>query len=317
MDAGLNVLLGKVGRPVVLNGKLLCFEKSPLLVSRPGYSREYRVVGKDIYFSAEQGDQMIAEQSDEFAWKYESLLAGTGVDPAELLPPTLDSFTGAIVLENSAFHEISKLELHDGSRQFQPAVSKMLTDFVVEYTVNWFEIYLYLFNRRISAQHMPYSVRGHFVAGLFQPLIVETRSIRSPLSYGENQWFHQIFRDYEEQLRLPGESDRRLTLSAVAMCDIATVFRVPSMFNLDRKLWVFMMELLLTLRLAPEVSSEMSRQYSRLLSRVLSNPRAVLERQGRLLTAEERVLLEHQDYAALFSSMTDYVMHMNQQLRTV
>lgn len=317
MDSGLNVLLGKVGRPVVLNGKLLCFEKSPLLISRPSYSREYRVAGKDICFNAEQGDQLIAQQSEEFALKYGALLAGTGVDMAELLPPTLDSFTGAIVLESTTFHEISKLELHDGSRQFQSAVTKMLTDFVVEYTVNWFEIYLYLFNRRIFAQHMPYSVKGHFVAGLFQPLLVETRSIRSPLSFGENQWFYQIFRDYEEPLRLPGESDRRLSLSAVAMCDVATVFRVPTMFNLDRKLWVFMMELMLTLRLAPDVSSAMSQQYSRLLGRVLSNPRATLERQGRLLTAEEQARMEHLDYATLFSSMTDYVMHMNQQLRTV
>lgn len=316
MDTGLNVLLGKVGRPIVLNGKLLCWEKSPILASRPNYSCEYRVAGKDIMMPAADGDKLIEDSINEFAEKYGEILLGTGLNPKELLPPALDSFTGAIVMETVLFHEISRRELHEGGSQFKRTVVDLLNKFVLEYTKNWYEIYLYLFNRRLLAQHMPYIVKGHFVSGLYQPLLVETPKIMSPLRYGENSWLYSIFSGYEEFLYLSGERDRKISLSAVAMCDICKIFKSTVMFELDRKLWVLMVELLLMLRLDAEEASAMTKMYSRLMSRILTNPSIAARRGGRLLTDAEQENLSHYDYASLFANMADYAVKSGTQLAT-
>lgn len=317
MDAELSVLLGKAARPVVLNGKLLCVDKSPVLVSRSAYQVEYKVAGTGLYLPQERGEELIATQVSSFNDVYGEILNGTGMATTGFNPATIDSFTGAIILESKAFTEISRAELHDGTTQFQPRTAKLLRQFITEYTENWFEIYLYLFNRRISAQHMPFSVRSHFVAGLFQPLMIETKSLKSPLSYGENRWFYNIFREYEEFLTLSGDNDKRVSLSCVAMCDIANIFRAPVMFDLDRKVWVFIMELLLLKQLDDNSSHRMIQRYSRLFSRASYNAEAALRRQGRLLTDEELEFARHQNYAQLFARMTDYTSHLLTQLRMV
>lgn len=316
MVSGLNVLLGKVGRPVVVNGKLLTQGKTPILISRPNYSREYRLTGAG--YTPVNGDAAIKKVVQEFTERYQQVIPGSDLEALQqFLPPVLDSFTGAIVLETVLFHEMAKPELHDGTQQFQAGVYELLRAFVAEYTENWFEVYIYLFNRRIAAQHMPFSVRGHFVSGLFQPLMVETKQIISPLSFGENKWMYSVLQPYEEYLHLPGENDKRISLSCVAMCDIASVFGTVTMFELDRKLWVFLVVLMLLLCLEDSRSSAFANKYPRLFSQVLANPRLTLERQGRLLTAEEQDNLSHREYATLFAHMTNYAQTKDKQLKVI
>lgn len=317
MAVELSVLLGGVKRPVILNGQLLCVDRTPVLVSRPAYHVEYKLAGTDKYVSADDGEELIASKSAAFVRKYGDILSGTNSNPAEYLPASVDSYTGAIVLETKAFSEISRVDLHSGEFQLAKTTADLIKQFAAEYTENWFEIYLYLFNRRLSAQHMPYSVRSHLVAGLFQPLVVETRNILSPLRYGENQWFYNIFKEYEENLSLLGDNDKRISISCVAMCDIADIFRVPPMFNLDRNVWMFIVELLLLRQLNGEAAVQMTRRYPRLFSKASYNAEVSLRRQGRLPTQEELDFASHQNYAQLFASMTDYALKLNTQLRMV
>lgn len=316
MVAQLKGLLGKTNRPIVVNGKLLCMGRNLVAAHLSNYKLAFDVLGLNQDLSASFGELMINQEIRRFRDAYDEILNGTGLD-ADALDMSVDQFTGAVIIETPAYRELIKREMHETGRQYNHTMTALIRQFMVEYTVNWFDNYVYLFNRRIAAQHMPIMVRGHFVAGLYQPLIVGTKSLPSPLLYGANQWFYNLLSGGEEYLERSSDSTRKLDLSCVAMCDVADTFHTPVIYELDRKVWMLMVELVVLSKLSEEATSEVTKKYNFLFRKALYNPLESSRSEGRMLTEEQRDAAIHRNNAQLFSSMVDFVSKMDTQLRTV
>lgn len=88
------------------------------------------------------------------------------------------------MLESELYHRMmDPYEFHRTDRTYTDAAQKIRAGLLLEYINNYYDIYNYLFNRRLMATHMPSFVKGHLVAGLFQPIMCSTELIPSPLIY--------------------------------------------------------------------------------------------------------------------------------------
>lgn len=310
-------LLGKTNRPIVINGSLLSMDRSLIVAHLSNYKVIFETLGSGgLSISADQAEKHMYQKIQAFQEKYDSVLAGTDIDPTQIIM-SVDQFTGAVVIETPSYKELLRKEMHELDKQYSKRISDLTRDFITDYTANWFDSYVYLFNRRIAAQHMSIAVRGHFVAGLYQPLVVGTKSFPSPILYGRNRWLYDIFSGSEEYLERPADSNRRLELSCVAMCDVCSVFNTPVIFELDRKVWMLMIELLLLSKLSEEASTAVIKRYNSLFRKALYNPVNSSRNEGRILTDDQALLAEHHNNAQLFAAMMDYASKIDKQLRTV
>ena len=269
MAIQLKGLLGKTPRPIIINGKLLCEGRNPIRVYMSSFKEVYRVSGTQKELTSEQAEEMINSAITEFRTKYDSVLVGTGYDPNEV-SGTVDSFSGAIILNSKSFTVLASEENHRTGVQHTANVAALLKQFMVEYICNYYDIYVYLLNRRISAQHMPSIMKAHFTHGLFQPIIVSTADIKTPLAYDENAWMHHAFRSEEKYLERQEDGNRKLNLSCIAMCDIARIFNAPIVLDMDRKEFVLITLLCVLSQLDQTASQELSKKYSSTFSNVMN-----------------------------------------------
>lgn len=316
MVVQLKGLLGKTNRPIVVNGKLLTSGRSPITACLQNYHVTFNVAGTQNEIPSDVADAMITSYLLEFREKYDSVLAGTNI-VTDGVEADVDSFTGAVIIETPSYKRLLEQDMHDLRHQFNQKVTALAHDFIVDYTSNWFDNYLCLFNRRIAAQHMPINVRSHFVSGLYQPLVVGTSKLPSPLSYGCNEWFLNILHNDEEYLETDTGSNRKLNLSCIAMCDIAKAFNTPVVFELDRKVWMLMVELLLLSKLDDAASSMMVRRYQHLFQKAVYDPLQNSRSEGRILTEDQKRDAVHRSSAQLFSAMMNYATKLNTQLATL
>ena len=245
------LLSDKMRKPIIINGKLVTEGNAVIMLRREKYRViAIKVMPGQVEEVIENGDELLVSLVNDFTQKYGSLFNNGGKQPAEDINyfANVDTFTGAIVLKNELYvrmlDENNEFKFHDTTFQLKSPVQAVVDEFIKEFTLNYFEIYSYLLNRRLMASHMPVKIKGHLVAGLYQPLVVGTKHIDCPLRLGEFSWFFDYLNTpspCEKQLESVYETSRGLELTAVAMCDFAQKFYAPCAQNLNRLYFQFIL----------------------------------------------------------------------------
>ena len=268
MAVQLKGLLGKTPRPIIVNGKVICVGRSPVLASVHSFKEIYEVSGSNKELGEETGNLFIMQALRQFQTKYGEILQGTGYSSEEV-QGRVDSFTGAIVVNSSAFQLLYEEEHHSANAQHTAKVRQLLRDFMAEYIADYYDTYIYFLNRRVAAQHMPSIVKAHFTHGLFQPLIVGTSEIKSPFLFDENIWLYDAFHSAEEHLERKEDNARKLNLSCIAMCDIASAMNTNIVRELDRREFMLMMCLCALSQLDQKASQELANKYGSVLQKIM------------------------------------------------
>lgn len=270
MDNRLSGLVSdKVRKPIIINGKLLTIDGATVLARRERYSVVFtRAIagGKEEYL--DNGDGILDNAAKEFNEVYAGMVGKNAIKDVINFHASVDPFTGAIVMKNGLYDLLLDRgdvnHFHDGKMQFRSEVQSLINRFDKELIFNYFEIYSALFNRRLVASHMPVKIKGHLVAGLFQPLVVRTRDIDCPLELSEFRWFFDFLNTPEvcvEQLETSQETTRGLELSVIAMSDFARKFNVPLMRQLNRKYFLFTLYFVLCGQIDPGFPAEMQKAF--------------------------------------------------------
>lgn len=307
-------LLGRAKSPIIINGQLFCLKHNPVLVSLSKYSLEFRTAREGTLLgSAEQIELM-----KTMLVNTESLILGKPVTWEEIkFEADVDTFSGAIVMRSESFAKLFKPENYELDIQHPQALRKVLTELMVNYISDYYTVFIRLLSRKITAQHMPVTIRSHFIAGLYQPLIVGTKLIPSPLEFEWNKWYLDVFSPDVEWMERVTDTTRKLNLNCVAMCDVAARFNTPVIFELDRKAFMLMSMLLILNQIDENSGSVLATQQQYMLRKLLYNPVEVARREGRPLTQAEEFEAVHYNSAQLFSSAIEYIRSMRTGLRKV
>lgn len=268
------LLSDKMRKPVIINGRLFTDGNAIIMLRR----EKYRVIVIKVMPGQqeeilENGDELLVGFADAFDQKYGSLFNDGGKPRQEDANyfANVDPFTGAIVLKNELYTRLldkdNEFRFHDPSFQLKTPVQTVVDEFVKEFVMNYFEIYSYLLNRRLMASHMPVKIKGHLVAGLFQPIVVGTKHIDCPLHLGEFSWFFDSLNSptqVEKPLESIYETSRGLELSAVAMSDFSQRFYTPCAQNLNRLYFQFILYTILLNTHKDGTAAEMVKRFRRI-----------------------------------------------------
>lgn len=242
------LISGTAKRPIIINGRLLTDEGQMVMARRESYRVEFIRVGYGRQESVvEDGEGLMLRAVSAFNEKYGRIMGQGGGAHTDFMA-NVDTFTGAIVLHNAVFDTLMDKDnaqrLHDPTQQFPVDIQNLLRNFMVDLVAGYFIIYARLFNRRLMASHMPMFVKGHLVAGLYQPLVVATKFIDSPFRMGEFQWLTSYLNSpavLETYLERMYDTARGIELTAIAMSDLCTKLHLPLVKEMDRLHWMFML----------------------------------------------------------------------------
>lgn len=262
-------LLGKTKKAVVVNGRLLSVDRKHVTAFMNNYRIEFEVMGTGQALNTDQGINLIVKELKEFNERYAGIVLDSQAQ--DYIEAFVDAYTGAVVIENTAYKMLYDRANHAVGVQCMAVHERYLRQFISEYTFNYMDSFVFLLNRRIAAQHMSMQVRGHFVAGFYQPLVVDTVGTASPFTFGEHAWFRQIFEPYEKHLEHTSDSNRKLELSCVASCDISAIFGCPVVPQLERDRWMFICLVVALSQLDKEQSLNLTRRYGRMFESIISD----------------------------------------------
>ena len=268
---------GKLKKPLIVNGHLVTVEGRPVLAHRENYKVVLSATNKGSSMTViEEDEKLLGSYADAFNEKYKRF-SGSSEDLTEFYA-NADTFSGAIVLHNALYDTLvdqyNKHHFHDGLRQFPDDLQALITDFNTNQMLNYFEIYLFLLNRRLTSSHMPIKIKSHLVAGLFQPLIVQTKNIHCPLTMGEFRWFFDYLnRDEQVDILLEGINDtaRGLGLTVIAMSDLSKRLGVPCVKELPRLYFQCMLYTILIDTISPEASTLMLKKFTSVFQKMRSS----------------------------------------------
>lgn len=317
METLLKSLLGKTKRPIVINGSLAKLgPRTPIFASLSGYSLVFETGG--AYSVVVEKEQMLtAIQAELNSWdaKYNLPALVNAAESKDYLF-RVDNFTGALIIQSPMFQVMSDVANHGQGKQQQQGVQNAFARFLADYTVDYFEVFLYLLNRRITAQHMPVKVKGYLVCGFFQPLIIETEYIKSPFSYPAYDWIIGMLAQRAVTLEHHADSNRRLDLTCIAMCDLAECFGLSlPVVELDKRVFLLMLSMTALSRLDMEKANSLGTQYKKLFAVAVSSPlEHAMRDQSKILTEEERRRLSLRNNPELFSKMMDFAQNRNRGL---
>ncbi len=256
MASLLSDLLSSKGKPVICNGKLLMYGRQ-LIFARENTS--YSVVftatsrnnkanngASEINLTTGEGagekddactEETVIEGLLDFDRKYAPAWGRTPDSvSASKIVRSVDPYTGAVVLESELYHRMmDPYEFHRADRNYDEAAMRIRVELLLDYVNNYYDIYRYLFNRRLMATHMSSFVKGHLVAGLFQPVICSTELIRSPMEYPALSGFMSLLHgesamiidgggNIEVRLEPTENSNRGLKLTCVSTYDFVKRF---------------------------------------------------------------------------------------------
>lgn len=300
-------LLGKTKCPLILNGKLYCIRNNPVLVSLSKYTLEFRTARDDELLDS---DQQLEEMRSQLI-ATESYLLGRDIEWANIrYTADVDTFSGAIVIRSAAYSQMFNPENYELGIQHTPEVLEKLRKLMVDYISDYYAIFARLLSRRITAQHMPVQIRSHLVAGLFQPLVVSTKLIPSPMEFEWNRWYTDLFGDNNTYLERSADTTRKLNISCIAMCDVADTFDTPVIFELDRKAFMLMSMLLITTQIDEASGSALANTQQYTFRKLLYNPIEVARREGQLLSPADEEEAIHYNSAQFFTAALEYVRSM-------
>lgn len=277
MGVPLKGLLGKTKRAIVVNGQLLKVDRRRVVVSLNRYRTEYALMGTSTVYSEEKGDKLILDRITEFDTKYRimaELKAIPALDDAgnaNQFEIYVDPYTGAIIIESPTYKALYSPHMHEVGVQHTPQVAEAVLSFVQEYTMNYMDLFTHLFSRRIASPYSPITTRCHFVAGFFQPLMVESSALRSPFSFGQHKWFYDLFASEEKFLERSYDSSRKLNLSCVALCDIATKFSAKVIPEFKRETWMFMCLFTILNQIDKDAALQLRNDYGRIFQGIMED----------------------------------------------
>lgn len=260
----------KVKKPIILNGKLVVDDGALVLARREKYSVIFSksVGGKEV--TIENAEDILNAYADAFNSKFSGVFSRVDTN-ATSFHANVDSFSGAVVLKNGIYTALldksDENHFHDGRMQFRSQVQDLITEFNRDFIFDYFDIYQLLLDRRLMASHIPAKIKGHLVAGLYQPLVVRTRHIDCPLELPEFQWFFNHINSpeiCEERLESVQETARGLELTVIAMSDFSKKFGTKCMRELNRRYFQFILYAILCGQLNPGFSAAMCQRYKNL-----------------------------------------------------
>lgn len=249
--SALKKVTSKDRRPVIVNGKLLFADKNPVVLFTSNFTVHSAIGLKDLKSPECSQDKtgefltMIERQLSEFERKYSVLNPRfTTQSGASTVYYDTDHFTNAIIIQSQTFTALTEHCLQADNTQYVSTAERLIQEFLTDYIVDYYSLYSILFTRRILSRHMSSETKGHLVAGLFEPLVVGTKLIPSPMLFTRNSWFMSMFNsDSTSVKQLASRTDStasRLDLNCVAMCDISKVFSTPIVIDLHNRDWMFM-----------------------------------------------------------------------------
>ena len=241
----LKSLLGKNFRFIIVNGELANLAGVPFRACRENFHIKFKQYS--TMKTEEQSDMdseicisHLRKMISDFDKKYSSIILNRSISTVET-NGYVDPFTGAIIINSKTYDLVSDPSLHDGKNQYTTEQEKLLGEFRINHIKNYMKIFNYTINRRLTSQYMPVTVKGHLIGGLFQPTMVQSPNIISPMTYGLNSWVRAIFASDEVHLSMEGTSKTKLTLSCVSMYDISKKMGMDTIIGLDRKRFMFML----------------------------------------------------------------------------
>lgn len=283
-------LLGKSARPIIVCGKLFMDDRTMYLARLESWQVVFSTSRHGSFVEAVTYDHKLDAMVRDFEAHYGKLLQGyrsaedeerharflqgessESVDSNIAIHGSVDPFTGAVCLETDTYRELVAARNHELGKQFTSTQETLLREFTVKQLHDYYEIFINLLNKRLVAQHMPIMIKCHMVKGLFQPIIVETPNIVSPLRYGEALWLYSLLQPNEVFLERQDDGIRKLNLSCEAMCDIASTFGIDPVRELDRRQFMLMMCLTCLRRLDPDSAKEMYQRYGYFTRRIMES----------------------------------------------
>ena len=300
-------LLGKTKSPLILNGKLYCIKNNPVLVSLAKYTLEFRTARDGELLDS---DEQLGEMRRQLI-TMESSLLGRELEWQDIhYTADVDTFSGAIVIRSAAYSQMFNPDNYELGIQHTPEVLEKLRKLMTDYINDYYVIFARLLSRRITAQHMPIQIRSHLVAGLFQPLVVSTKLIPSPMEFEWNRWYPDLFGDNNIYLERSTDTTRKLNISCIAMCDVADIFNTAVIFELDRKAFMLMSVLLITTQIDGDSGSVLANAQQYTFRKLIYNPIEVARREGRLLSPADEEEAVHYNSAQFFTAALEYVRSM-------
>lgn len=284
MDSLLSRFLSSKGRPIICNGKLLRSGNKMVYVRESTrYSIVFTTAAKsntsatigEVNLTTGEGVKLTEEESFEPLTErrvFDSVLdfdrehaAAWLLDPETVdddsLSICIDPFTNALIIESELYQKMmDPTEFQRADKTYEKAAQEIRAKMLLDYIENYYVIYSYLFNNKLMGTRSPSIIKGHLVAGLFQPLYCGTRYIPSPLDFpifagfrsivnGEAMGITDGLGNIEVQLEPRENTDRGLLLSCVSTYDIVHRFAasdadkarlyVPK--GLDRRVFMFVL----------------------------------------------------------------------------
>lgn len=256
MASLLSDLLSSKGKPIICNGKLLMYGRQLIFArENTNYSVVFTATSRNNKANngmdeinlttgegtTEEGDAFtednVIQGLLDFDRKYAPAWGRSAASiSASKIVKGVDPYTGAVVLESELYNRMmDPHEFHRSDRNYDEAAMRIRVELLLDYVNNYYDIYRYLFNRRLMATHMSSFVKGHLVAGLFQPVICSTELIRSPMEYpafagfmsllhGDSTMIKDDAGNIEIQLEPTENSNRGLKLTCVSMYDFVQRF---------------------------------------------------------------------------------------------
>lgn len=269
----LSGLCGKSPRPIIINGQTLKKNGKLVVIQRDNYKVTLSIAASASAVASEPTDNTINDSEELLkseAKRFHDAYGAVGISEEEFynFQAMTDTFTSAIVMRSSAYDKLldinNTMHLYDGTRQFTPEVGSRLKTFVVSSMINYFEIFLMLLNRRLTGSRMPVKIKSHLVAGLWQPYIVKTKFIESPLDLECFSWVRNYLNEdevVEEILESVHDTVRGLQLSVISSYNFSERLHTPIIRELDRRQFMFMLLMVLARTIDENAPALFSKTY--------------------------------------------------------
>lgn len=253
--------LGDSAHSIIVNGRLARFNNRILLVkNNNGYPCYFTKDGEDI--DVDLGEDILRKMMADNLY---SVCVHDNMAAAQMYTQEIDPFTRAVVLSGRGFKVFQEGCLSDEDLNLSAAEQTLWSNLSMSYVTDYFGVFRLLMSRSLTG-HMPNTVKGRLVKGLYQPIIVASPCIISPFSFPENRWFSELFGTAIDTPSKSNDNQRQLDLTCVSMYDYCTAFSSPVVTEMSMVAFMLINCLVLIARSGNRVAAQrFNQEYSKLL----------------------------------------------------
>ncbi len=191
----------KARKAIIVNGRLLMNNRRIVYARREGYDIVFFTVSQGAAEKKfEAGAELILEYLDNFDNRFGYLINRETRGERNTIQFIEDRSTGALIIRSEIYECLTGVGIGrmDGNRihaivdRYDANTSAKLKEIVAYCMSGYYDIYVCLLNKPLTSSYTRMRIKSHFVAGLYQPIIVETSEIVSPLTYGWFNRFHDL-----------------------------------------------------------------------------------------------------------------------------